>query len=273
MKSADPINLPREIPLWPQGAPQAGPEDLHLPRFTYYLPSAEYRTGQSVLVLPGGGYGMVSTPKEGHRPAQVLATHGIAAAVLEYRHSPQRYPVPLLDAQRGLRLLRSLAAEQQDLNPDAVGVMGFSAGGHLCGLLSTQEALPLQGEPDDLDSLPSAPNFSIYIYPVVSMTQPFSHFGSRDNLLGEDADPDLAKRFSIENAISDTSPPALIIHAQNDRGVPVENALALYQAYTDHKIPAAMHLYPIGGHGFGLAANHSWGQRMLDWLSDLAKEA
>lgn len=137
MKARESINLPQQLPLWPgEASPLTSAEDGELPRFTYYLPSDECRTGASVLILPGGGYGMVSSPKEGHRPAMYLSSHGIAAAVLEYRHAPQRHPVPLMDAQRGLRLLRSLASEN-GLDEARVGVLGFSAGGHLAGSLAT----------------------------------------------------------------------------------------------------------------------------------------
>jgi len=139
------INLPESLEVWPDGKkPFASSDDADFPTLTYYLPSEECRTGQTVLVLPGGGYGMVSTPKEGHRPAQFLAAHGIAAAVLEYRHSPQLHPVPLLDAQRALRMVRQKAVENK-LDPDKVSCMGFSAGGHLSGSLATQPVVPEGG--------------------------------------------------------------------------------------------------------------------------------
>ena len=142
---------------------------------------------------------MVSTPKEGHRPAQLLAANGIAAAVLEYRHAPSRHPVPLLDAQRAIRVTRS-AAVANGLNPARVGIMGFSAGGHLAGSAATQAAHPEALVGDEIDAQSCAPDLLILIYPVVSLTAPFSHFGSRDSLLGPGHDPALAEQLSRARA-------------------------------------------------------------------------
>jgi acetyl esterase/lipase len=263
------INLPYELPVWPEKlTPFASSDDGQLPRLTVYLPSDEHRTGQTVLILPGGGYGGVSTPKEGHRPAQYLNAHGIAAAVLEYRHAPQRHPVPLCDAQRALRLLRNWAQEN-GLDPHQVGVMGYSAGGHLAGSLATQPALAGAKIGDALDNVPCHPNFAILIYPVVSLTAAFSHFGSRDNLLGVPCDPVLAEQLSIEKVITPQTPPMFIVHAQDDAGVPVANALALTTALTEQGVKAELHIYPEGGHGFGMANNHPWGPALLKWLEKI----
>ncbi len=267
MNTAESINLPTVLPLWPEGKkPHAIPDEGSLPRLTYYLPSDEFRTGQTVLILPGGGYEMVSTPKEGHRPAQMLASHGIAAAVLEYRHNPQRYPVPLLDAQRALRLLRQKATETDGLNPSQVGAMGFSAGGHLTGMLATQpsHAEGLIGDP--LDAVSPCPDFFIMIYAVVSFVNACAHLGSRNNLLGPAHDEALAQQLSIENAVTEKTPPCFIFHGQADGAVPPENALLLYRALTQNHVPTRMHLYEKVEHGIGLGANHPYGQALLDWL-------
>lgn len=263
------IHLPQSAPVWPsRPIPFASPEDGNLPTLTLYLPSEEYRTGQTVLILPGGGYGMVSSAKEGHRPAQYLNAHGIAAAVLEYRHAPQRHPVPLCDAQRALRRVRHWAGEH-GLNKNQVGIMGFSAGGHLAGSLSTQPEVPESRGGDAADGEPFLPDFTILLYPVVSFTAPHSHFGSRDNLLGIPCDPELAEQLSIEKAVTDQTPPMFIAHAQDDGAVPVANALDLASALTQKGVPAELHVYPEGGHGFGLAANHPWGPALLNWLNNL----
>lgn len=246
--------------------PWASAEDAGLPQLTYYLPSAEHRTGQSVLVLPGGGYGMVSAPKEGHRPAQFLAVHGIASAVLEYRHAPQRFPVPLLDAQRALRLLRR-QARVHALDPARAGAMGFSAGGHLTGLLATQDGHPDGVVGDDADALSPRPDFAALVYPVVSLIESWSHFGSRDNLLGPKVNPELARSLSLEQAISAATPPCLIIHGLGDDLVPVENALALLRGLKASGVAAELHVYADLPHGCGLAANHPWGQALLRWLA------
>ncbi|MDF3130532.1 alpha/beta hydrolase [Kiritimatiellaeota bacterium B1221] len=263
------INLPELHSVWPENqTPFASPDDGVLPRLSLYLPSEEYRTGQTVLILPGGGYGMVSSPKEGHRPAQYLNAHGVAAAVLEYRHAPQRHPVPLCDTQRAIRLVRQWAG-QNGLDSGQVGIMGFSAGGHLAGSLATQAEVPESRAGDAADSRSHFPDFTILLYPVVSLTAPFSHFGSRDNLLGTPCDPTLAEKLSIEKAITADTSPMFIAHAQDDPAVPVANALTLTAALTEKNVKAELHVYPEGGHGFGMAANHSWGPALLNWLKNL----
>ena len=174
--------------------------------------------------------------------------------------------MPLLDTQRGLRICRQLANDH-GLEEDQVGVMGFSAGGHLAGSLAMHPDLPEGNIGDALDAVSSQPNFQILIYPVVSFEKPFSHFGSRDNLLGKPADPELVSKLSLENLASADAPPAFFVHAQNDGSVPPENSHALVQALTQHRVKAEFHLIAEGGHGFGLAANLSWGRWLLEWLA------
>jgi acetyl esterase/lipase len=261
------INLPQIIPLWPAGrTPLATPEDGVLPRLTYYLPSDEHRTGQTILILPGGGYGMVSTPKEGHRPAQFLAAHGIAAAVLEYRHAPSRHPVPLIDAQRAMRHLRHLAM-LHGLREDRVGAMGFSAGGHLAGTVATQPVHSAGLAGDAFDAINPHADFAALIYPVVSLVEPWSHFGSRDNLLGIPADPALALQLSVEKAVTAQTPPMFITHEQFDACVPSANSLALYAALTAQRVPATLLLTEGAVHGAGMGANLPWGAALLAWLA------
>lgn len=245
--------------------PGRSEDDGPFPRLTYYLPSEEYRTGQSVLILPGGGYWLVSSAKEGHRPAQFLSAHGIAAAVLEYRHAPSRFPIPLLDAQRAIRLVRQCATDNA-LDPNQTGVMGFSAGGHLAGLLATQAAHPQALAGDDIDLIPSRPDFAALIYPVVSFIADYKHADSRNNLLGQDFDPATAAALSLENAVSQNTPPMLIVHEQNDPTCHWQGILALYAALTKATVPATLHLYEGDRHGFGLANNHPWGSALLQWL-------
>jgi len=271
MDATESHNLPSEIQVWPSGqTPGASPEDGEFPRLTYYLPSDEYRSGQSVLVLPGGGYHMVSSAKEGHRPAQLLAAHGLAAAVLEYRHAPQRHPIPLIDAQRALRLMRERAGQTDGLNPDAVGCLGFSAGGHLAGALATQPAVDDGDLGDSASAIACRPDFFALIYPVVSLVAECAHTGSRDGLLGPEADPTLAQALSIERAVTADTPPCFIAQGQNDAATVPENAILLYQSLTRCGRPATMHLYDDLPHGVGLAANHPWGRALLDWLDRLS---
>jgi len=268
MQRHDPINLPLQIPLWPEGVnPLPEPTDLDFPTFTLYLPSQEYRTGQSLLILPGGGYRLTSTAKEGHRPAQWLNSLGIAAAVLEYRHAPRRHPLPLLDAQRGLRLLRQQAGEH-GLDEGKVGCMGFSAGGHLAGLLCTSgpdDVPPL----DDLrGQIDAQPDFCALIYPVVSMCAPFAHQGSRINLIGDSSPDEQARMLSLENRWKSGSPPLFLIHGQNDNAVPIENSMSLFQAATKAKCQVSAHFFADLPHGIGMADFHPWVECLKAWLTN-----
>ncbi len=268
MKAHPSLNLPQVLPLWGDSPPLASDADGEFPRFTYYLPSDEYRTGASVLILPGGGYGGVSTPKEGHRLAMLLSAYGVAGAVLEYRHSPQRHPVPLMDAQRGLRFLRSLASSHE-LDSDRVGVMGFSAGGHLAGSLATQPEVTEGRVSDELDAVSWKPDFAALLYPVVSLTESWSHFGSRNNLLGETPDMAVAEALSIEKAVTADTCPMFLFHTQEDAAVPVQNSLSLAEALTAVGVEVELHVYAKGKHGFGLDRNHPWGQLLTDWIEGL----
>ena len=263
------INLPTVHALWPEGnTPHHLASEPDFPTFTYYLPSEEYRTGQSVLILPGGGYHLVSTAKEGHRPAQFLCARGIACAVLEYRHLPLLYPVPLLDAQRALRLLRSLAAAQ-GLPTDQVGVMGFSAGGHLAGLLATQAPHPESAIGDDLDVVSCRPDFCALIYGVVTFVEACANEGTPRGLLGDTPDPKQLADLSLERSVPSDAPPFFLAHGQNDTAVPPENALLLYRACLEKNISATLHLYSDFSHGVGLAANLPWGRDLAEWLEGL----
>ena len=165
-----------------------------------------------------------------------------------------------------MRQLRALAATH-GLRTDRVGIMGFSAGGHLAGTVATQPLHPAGLIGDELEAQASHADFAVLIYPVVSLTEPFSHFGSRDALLGKPADPALAEALSIEKAVTAQTPPMFIAHGQTDNVVPVTNAIALYSALTAAQVPSKLHLYENTYHGIGLAANHPWGQSLLHWLS------
>ena len=268
MQAHPSVNLPARVPLWPEGR-TPGPRDEtgDFPNLTFYLPSGEYRTGMTVLILPGGGYGLVSSAKEGHRPAQLFNALGIAAAVLEYRHAPCRHPLPLLDAQRAMRVLHQLA-EQHGLNTSRIGVLGFSAGGHLAGSLATQPDAAFPREKDPLDARPFTPAFAALIYPVVSLTADFAHRGSRDNLLPDPEDEQLAAELSIEQAVTPATPPMFLVHTQDDDSVDPENSIALWRSLTRAGVSAELHVYPTGGHGFGLANHHPWSGELLRWLQN-----
>lgn len=242
------------------------PRALPLPRLTYYLPSPEYREGSTVLILPGGGYGKLATGHEGHRPAQFLASQGIAAGVLEYRHAPERHPAPLQDACQALGMLKDEAA-RHDLDPSCLGVLGFSAGGHLAGCLACR--LPRSLSLWDREAWPEvecSPAFAILVYPVVTFIGPDTHAGSCRNLLGENASLALREQLSLEQAVNPETCPMLLIHGQADKRVLPSNSMALYSALTEAGVPASLLLYEGAEHGFGLGQNHPWGREMVAWI-------
>lgn len=259
--------LPVTLPLWQEEIPFAGEEHPDRPRITAYLASNEFQTEQMVLICPGGGYGGLSVAKEGHRVARFLSSNGVSAAVLEYRLSPYRHPVPLIDAHRAIRLLRH-HAQDWGYKPDQIGILGFSAGGHLAGCAATM--LPdeegLIG--DEIDAQSSRPDFAVLVYPVISFTADCAHLGSRNNLLGEDHEKSLARQLSLENTVTEHTPPTLLIHTNEDEAVPPENSVLFYSALRTHNVSASLHIYEKHGHGIGLGYDHThpWGKTVLGWL-------
>jgi acetyl esterase/lipase len=228
-------------------------------------------TGAAILVFPGGGYTHLSTVREGSDVARMLVDHGIAAFVVRYRHSPRYvYPAPMDDARRAIRTVRANAAEYK-IDPKRIGAMGFSAGGHLVATVGTQFDAGKPDSPDPIERISSRPDFLILTYPVITFTDPFAHKGSRTALLGANADPAQFDALSAEKNVSANTPPTIIIHSSSDTTVPVENSILFYQALRKNKVPAEIHIFEIGGHGFGLAptdpALRIWPELVMDWMS------
>lgn len=226
------------------------------PTLDLYIPDEDVASGAGVLILPGGGYQMLTVPGEGPAPARFFLEHNVAAFVLRYRHGPRyHYPTTLLDAQRALRLIKARAAEY-NVDPDRVGVFGASAGGHLAALLSTLyglESLPeAPYEPDNVDRESARPAFSLLLYPVIDLTDDaVTHAGSRTNLTQND--PSLFAPLSPHLHVTAETPPAFLVHGTNDRLVPVQNSLLYYEALVRAGVPAEMHVLADGPHGFGMA--------------------
>lgn len=176
-----------------------------------------------------------------------------------------------MDAQRAIRLVR-LHAETWNINPSKVGVMGFSAGGHLASTLSTQYNHEVNRSMDAIDTLSARPDFSILVYPVISFRDAAVHSGSRKNLIGDNASQELMDRFSGELNVNSQTPPTFLVHAQDDKGVPIENSLLYYQALHKNGVKASLHIYPTGGHGFGFGlgkgAVESWREVLLEWMKE-----
>jgi len=270
-----------KINLWPEGniplsiknnlQEQAISTDIvrigkvQVPQIEVYLPNKRSVTGQAVIICPGGGYSILAYDWEGTDVAKLLNAHGIAAIVLKYRlpdslSSTSPDQVPLMDAKQAMRIVREKAASW-NINPNKIGIMGFSAGGHLASTLSTH----FEEE--------TKPNFSILIYPVISMDKSIAHMGSRNNLIGKQPSEEMAKLYSNELQVTANTPPTFLIHATDDQSVPVENSLLYYEALKKNKVPTEMHIYPAGGHGFGLANGNrsleSWPVLLIEWMRGL----
>ncbi|HYO21359.1 MAG TPA: alpha/beta hydrolase [Flavisolibacter sp.] len=249
------------------------------PEITVYLPTKRSATGQAVIICPGGGYGGLSYNWEGSDPARLLSARGIAAIVLKYRLPNARSNItphlsPLMDAKRAIRIVRANAAKW-NIKKDRVGIMGFSAGGHLASTLATHFDAGDAANADSIERQSSRPDFAVLVYPVISMSKPIMHAGSRNNLIGATPDSSLARLYSNEFQVTKETPPTFLVHSTDDKGVPVENSLLFYQALKDNNVPAEMHIYPYGGHGFGLAVGRgyleTWTERLVDWKRSLNK--
>ena len=260
--------------LWPDGAPGAkGNDDGDKPTLTIYLPAKDKATGAAVVICPGGGYGHLAMDHEGHQIARWLNSFGVAGFILKYRHSRSgagyRHPAPLQDAQRAVRMVRS-GAKRWNINPDRIGIMGFSAGGHLASSAGTHFQNRYSDARDAIDRSSCRPDFMILMYPVVSFTESFTHKGSRRNLLGENPDSELVENLSNEKQVTPETPPTFLVHAHDDNPVPPENSISFYLALRKANVPAEMHIYEKGGHGFGPGAEKgavsSWMLRCSDWM-------
>ncbi|MGI4872176.1 MAG: alpha/beta hydrolase [Janthinobacterium lividum] len=240
------------------------------PTLTVYMPTREKANGTSVIICPGGGYARLAIDHEGYDVAQRLNEMGVAAFVLKYRlpndqSQPDKSIAPLLDAQQALRLVRQLAPKYS-LNPERIGLMGFSAGGHLAATAGTHFARPV-GDNPGAESV--RPAFLVLLYPVISFADSIKHAGSRDNLLGKTPSAEQIRLYSNELQVSAQTPPTFLVHAEDDKSVPVQNSIVFYQALRRHSVPAEMHLYPQGGHGFGLnnaTTKDQWTERLREWL-------
>jgi len=259
------------VRLWDGQAPGAqGTEDRDIPTLTAYLPRTLRPGTPAVVVCPGGGYSALAMNHEGRQVASYLNSLGIMAFVLKYRLGPRyHHPVELGDAQRAIRMLRAKASEWQ-LDPARIGIMGFSAGGHLAATASTHFDAGQAGAADPIDRANSRPDFTILGYPVISMTAPWTHQGSKKNLLGDNPDPELAKSLSGENAVTAQTPTTFIFQTNADTTVPAENSVYYYLALRKAGVKAEMHIFENGPHGVGLAtydaALAEWPTLLANWL-------
>ncbi|WP_044210212.1 alpha/beta hydrolase [Flammeovirga sp. OC4] len=249
---------------------------IQKPTLEVFLPSKKNANGKGVLILPGGGYFGASMDWEGTDYAKWLNSKGIAAFVLKYR-MPQSASVitshlaPIQDAQRAMRIIRK-KAEEYHLDKNKVGVIGSSAGGHLASTLGTHTKSYYPAK-DEIDQEQFEPNFMLLIYPVISMDKEVGHMGSRNHLLGKSPSQELVTQFSNELQVSEKTPTTFLLHSADDGAVPVENSILFYQALVKNKIQAEMHLYPTGGHGYGMGMASdqapNWTALADKWLENL----
>jgi acetyl esterase/lipase len=246
--------------------------DVSKPTLTRFSPTNP--NGKSVIICPGGGYSILASGHEGVDVAKALNDIGVTAFVLKYRIPSDRTAIdkslaPLQDAQQAIRMVRK-NAQKWGLKVDKIGIMGFSAGGHLAATATTHFAE--KADPSVSDTISVRPDFSILIYPVISFDTTITHKGSRNNLIGTNPTAEMTQKFSNELQITPQTPPTFLVHAGDDGAVPVENSLRFYQNCIKNKVPAEMHLYAKGGHGFGMnnkTTDDKWMERLAAWLKTM----
>lgn len=277
--AADPAPAPQTFPIYPGKAPlAAGDTAADKPTLTAYKP--ERPNGTAVVVCPGGGYGFLADDHEGKRVAEWLNRHGVTAFVLKYRIVTKERPgplmeAPLLDARRAVRTVRA-KAKDYGIDPNKVGIWGFSAGGHLASTAATHFDNGLLKDGDEIDKQSSRPDFAILAYPVVTMEDGVTHGGSKRNLLGDKPDAKLVELYSNEKQVTKDTPPVFIFHTSADAAVLPENAVRFYLACKRAKVPVEMHVYEKGRHGVGLGTDPkwtggeksvaTWPDRLADWM-------
>ena len=266
-RSAEPVTLP----LWTEAAPGAlGSEEKDIPKtIVYDIDSTE--PAPVLVILPGGGYGGLAMDHEGHQIARWANQMGMSAFICDYRHRGKKYghPHPLLDAQRLIRMVRS-QKEKWNIDPTRVGIIGFSAGGHLCSTVLTHFDEGNAQATDPIDRESSRPDFGILCYPVIDFDQPYTHKGSQRNLIGDDAPKELVQSLSNSTQVTKQTPPTFLWHTAEDTVVPIENSLRFYSALSANGVLSELHCFPSGRHGLGLAAKfpgaNQWPELCKQWL-------
>ena len=280
------------IKLWPDGIPGSITDPSYVEKITtvdgritrcervvnpdlsVFLPAPDKANGAAVLICPGGGYGALAFDHEGNAIAKWLNDNGIAGIILKYRLPSDQIMKdkstgPLQDAQEAMRVIRRNASDWK-IDPGKVGVIGFSAGGHLASTLSTHYAEKVY---EVKDNSSARPDFSLLIYPVVSFDTTITHRGSRNNLIGIKPDARLVERFSNELQITNETPPAFLVHSADDKAVPVMNSIGYFRGLQKNNIPAELHVFQKGGHGYGLAIDRgtesSWPDLCIRWLKQI----
>ena len=277
------------VNLWPGEAPGAKPlaagseqvgeglrySEVEVPQYQLFRP--EKPNGRAVVILPGGGYSIVSCQNEGVGMAEWFVERGMTAMVVKYRvsrkdESGYQFPVPQLDARRAIRTMREKSKEW-GVDPNQIGVMGASAGGHLASTCATLFNERLEtGESDAIDEMSCRPDFAVLLYPVIGMDSEWGHGGSRRRLLGENPSEELVKLNATQLQVTKETPPTLLVHAADDKTVPLRNSAEFMSACAEHGVPVSAAIYATGGHGFGVKGRgecKEWLQAMEAWLKTL----
>lgn len=244
---------------------------VSVPSMTMYVPASRSEKRTAVIICPGGGYGILAASHEGSDVAGIFNEWGIVAFVLKYRLPDDSVMVdktigPLQDAQRALQIVRKNATKW-NIDPGKIGIMGFSAGGHLAATASTHFGNAVIDNPENISL---RPDFSVLIYPVISFTDSLTHMGSRNNLIGRNPSPEMIVQYSNELKVTSQTPPAFLVHASDDKGVKAGNSVKYYEALLRNNVAAELHLYQKGGHGFGLnnkTTADQWMERLKNWLA------
>lgn len=270
------------LKVWPDGAPDSNGltvaeenagdgriSNISEAEMYVFLPSKETNTGAAVVICPGGGYIREAMNHEGYDMARWLSERGVAGIVLKYRLPNGHHQIPSEDAHRAIRIVRKNAVNW-GIHPAKIGIAGSSAGGHLASTAGTRFDSGNPSSSDPLEKISCRPDFMLLLYPVVTMKEEFTHAGSRKNLLGEGNDWNLVQQYSNELHVTTENPPTFLVLADDDKTVPPRNSIEFYTALKINKVPAEMHIFAKGGHGFGMRKNNipadKWPELFMDWL-------
>jgi acetyl esterase/lipase len=273
------------LKVWPNGAPNHNGMDEPEEKFEgarvrnvseaemyVYLPEKKKNTGAAVVICPGGGYWIEAMDHEGYQMAEWLQEKGVAGIVLKYRLPYGHHEIPSGDARRVMRIVRS-RAEEWGINPSKIGIAGSSAGGHLASTVGTRFD---NGNPESngpLEKISCRPDFMLLLYPVITFREEFGHMGSRKNLIGEGNNWELVEKYSNELHVSSETPPTFLVLADDDKGVVPRNSVEFYLALKENNVPAEMHIFAEGGHGFGMTKKNlpvdQWPELFYNWLKAL----
>lgn len=271
-----------KLKVWPNGAPDSN--GMTLPEETFegkrvrnvseaemyvYLPKLGVNTGAAVVICPGGGYMIEAMDHEGYDLAEWLAERGVAGIVLKYRLPYGHHEIPLKDVQRTIRIVRQKAAEW-GIKPEKIGIAGSSAGGHLASTAGTRFDLGKPESSDPVEKFSCRPDFMLLLYPVITFDEEFGHMGSRNNLIGAGNKWELVERYSNERQVTAQTPPTFLILSDDDKTVPPRNSIEFYLALKKFNIPAEMHIFRDGGHGFGMNKKNlpvdQWPDLFAKWM-------